>query len=94
MASTCLLVASAVAQCAPAILNAGITLQIPIILLHLIGGILGYWIPKVMNYSEVGGFSGYCIPVILTFIWGFLDCIADNGDRDGHEIFCIRIPLS
>lgn len=36
--STCLLVASAVAQCAPAIMNAGLSLQFPVMLLHLIGG--------------------------------------------------------
>jgi bile acid:Na+ symporter, BASS family len=51
--STCLLVASAVAQCAPAILNAGWRLQIPVMLLHLVGGIAGYWIPKKMKFTEV-----------------------------------------
>lgn len=50
--STCVLVASAVAQCAPAILNAGMTLQLPIMLLHLISGLAGYWVPKAMNFSE------------------------------------------
>lgn len=52
VASTCLLVASAVAQCAPAILNAGVQLQIPILLLHLVSGIAGYWIPRVLNFTE------------------------------------------
>ncbi|CAM9747372.1 unnamed protein product [Laminaria digitata] len=40
--STCFLVASAVAQVAPTIISAGLSLQIPIILLHLIGGLMGY----------------------------------------------------
>jgi bile acid:Na+ symporter, BASS family len=44
--STCLLVASAVAQVAGPILSAGWTLQIPILLLHLIGGIAGYAVPR------------------------------------------------
>jgi len=51
--STCLLVASAVAQCAPAIEAAGLSLQLPVMLLHLIGGLAGYWIPKKMNFTEV-----------------------------------------
>lgn len=34
--STCILVASAVAQCAPAILSAGLSLQLPVMLLHLV----------------------------------------------------------
>jgi BASS family bile acid:Na+ symporter len=36
MVSTCLLVASAVAQCAESIINAGMGLQIPVMLLHLV----------------------------------------------------------
>jgi len=53
MISTCFLVASAVAQCAPAIMSAGLKLQIPIMLLHLIGGIAGYWIPRAFKFTEV-----------------------------------------
>lgn len=51
--STCILVASAVAQCAPAIMSAGLRLQIPILLLHLVGGLAGYFIPKKLNFTEV-----------------------------------------
>ena len=51
--STCILVASAVAQCAPAIMSAGLRLQIPILLLHLVGGLAGYFIPKKFNFTEV-----------------------------------------
>ena len=50
--STCLLVASAVAQCAPAISSAGVNLQLPIMLMHLISGLAGYWIPRAMKFSE------------------------------------------
>lgn len=50
--STCLLVASAVAQCAPAIASAGVSLQAPIMLMHLISGLAGYWIPRWMNFTE------------------------------------------
>lgn len=50
--STCVLVASAVAQCAPAIMSAGIGLQLSVFLLHFIGGLAGYWIPKMNNFTE------------------------------------------
>jgi BASS family bile acid:Na+ symporter len=50
--STCFLVASAVAQVSGPILEAGIGLQIPIMLLHLLGGILGYAMPKMLGFSE------------------------------------------
>lgn len=51
--STCILVASAVAQCAPAIMSAGWRLQVPILLLHLVGGLAGYFIPKRLKFTEV-----------------------------------------
>ena len=51
--STCLLVASAVAQVAEPILSAGLKLQIPLLLLHLLGGLVGYFIPKVTGFGEV-----------------------------------------
>lgn len=52
MVCTCLLVASAVGQCSTAILNAGWSLQIATILFHLVGGLAGYFVPKVLGYSE------------------------------------------
>jgi len=51
--STCLLVASAVAQVTEPILNAGFQLQIPVFLLHLVGGLVGYFLPKLTGFSEV-----------------------------------------
>lgn len=53
VAATVLLVGSSVAQCAPAVLQAGLTLQIPIVLLHLIGGLLGYFLVAIAGYGEV-----------------------------------------
>lgn len=50
--STCLLVASAVAQVAEPILSAGIKLQIPIMLLHLLGGLVGYALPRMTGFGE------------------------------------------
>ena len=50
--STCLLVASAVAQVSGPILNAGLKLQIPILLLHLLGGLVGYGLPRMTGFDE------------------------------------------
>ncbi|KAK4531298.1 hypothetical protein CCYA_CCYA07G2155 [Cyanidiococcus yangmingshanensis] len=51
--STCLLVGSAVAQVAEPILAAGVSLQVPVFLLHLLGGVFGYFIPRFLGYNEV-----------------------------------------
>jgi len=51
--STCMLVASAVAQVSEPILNAGLQLQFPVLLLHLVGGIVGYGLPKLTGFGEV-----------------------------------------
>jgi BASS family bile acid:Na+ symporter len=51
--STCLLVASAVAQVVDPILSAGMGLQVSVLLLHLVGGIVGYWLPKLTGFGEV-----------------------------------------
>jgi BASS family bile acid:Na+ symporter len=50
--STCLLVASAIAQCSEPILAAGVQLQLPIMALHAISGLVGYWLPKKMGFTE------------------------------------------
>ena len=53
VAATCVLVGSSVAQCAPAILSAGLALQIPTMLLHLLGGLVGYGLIGAFGYGEV-----------------------------------------
>uniref|UniRef100_A0A7S3KZB3 Uncharacterized protein n=1 Tax=Amphora coffeiformis TaxID=265554 RepID=A0A7S3KZB3_9STRA len=50
--STCLLVASAVAQVSEPIINAGLKLQFPILLLHLLGGVAGYLMPRLTGFDE------------------------------------------
>merc|ERR1719436_846305 len=51
--STCLLVASAVAQVADPILNAGLPLQFAALSLHLIGGLIGYILPRLTGFGEI-----------------------------------------
>lgn len=51
--STVLLVGASVAGCSQAIMNAGWGLQIPVILLHFIGGAAGYWLCRASKFSEI-----------------------------------------
>ena len=50
--STCLLVASAVSQCSTSIMSAGLNLQLPVMLLHLVSGLVGYFLPKALKFNE------------------------------------------
>jgi len=70
--STCLLVASAVAQVAEPILNAGLSLQIPVMLLHFIGGIIGYWLPKVTGFGEIASRTMAIETSMKSSAFGFL----------------------
>ncbi|KAG5187002.1 putative anion:sodium symporter [Tribonema minus] len=70
--STCFLVASAVAQVAPTIISAGIALQIPIILLHLVGGLLGYLVPRKLGFSEVSSRTMAIETSMKSSAFGFL----------------------
>eukprot|EP00210_Caulerpa_lentillifera_P007305 g6982.t1 len=50
--STVLLVGASIAKCADSILSGGLSLQIPCVILHLVGGLLGYFLCKAFNYNE------------------------------------------
>ncbi len=52
VAATVVLVGASVAQCAPDILAAGVGLQWPLFLLHLVGGVAGYWLPRLAGQPE------------------------------------------
>jgi len=51
--ATVVLVGASVAKCAGPILDAGLSLQAPLILLHLIGGVVGYIMCKAAKYDEI-----------------------------------------
>lgn len=70
--STCLLVASAVAQVAEPIMNAGISLQIPILLLHLLGGLVGYFLPRLTGFDEVSARTMAIETSMKSSAFGFL----------------------
>ena len=70
--STCLLVASAVAQVSGSILSAGWKLQLPVLLLHLLGGIIGYIIPWAMGFGEVASRTMAIETCMKSSAFGFL----------------------
>eukprot|EP00549_Striatella_unipunctata_P015840 CAMPEP_0118696616 /NCGR_PEP_ID=MMETSP0800-20121206/13959_1 /TAXON_ID=210618 ORGANISM="Striatella unipunctata, Strain CCMP2910" /NCGR_SAMPLE_ID=MMETSP0800 /ASSEMBLY_ACC=CAM_ASM_000638 /LENGTH=402 /DNA_ID=CAMNT_0006595775 /DNA_START=59 /DNA_END=1267 /DNA_ORIENTATION=+ len=70
--STCLLVASAVAQVADPILNAGLKLQFPVLLLHLVGGLIGYGLPRLTGFSEVSSRTMAIETSMKSSAFGFL----------------------
>jgi BASS family bile acid:Na+ symporter len=78
--STCLLVASAVAQVAEPILSAGISLQLPILLLHLIGGLVGYALPRATGFGEVASRTMAIETSMKSSAFGFLLAKLHFGD--------------
>lgn len=84
--STCLLVASAVAQVAQPILSAGLSLQIPVLLLHLIGGLVGYWLPKVGGFGEITSRTMAIETSMKSSAFGFLLAKLHFGD------YAARVP--
>lgn len=78
--STCLLVASAVAQVADPIMAAGWSLQIPVLLLHLIGGLVGYALPRLTGFGEVSSRTMAIETSMKSSAFGFLLAKLHFGD--------------
>jgi len=72
VASTCLLVASAVAQCSSAIVSAGWGLQLPVVIFHLLSGLVGYYVPKAMNFTETQSRTMAIETAMKSAAFGFL----------------------
>ena len=70
--STCLLVASSVAQVAGPIMAAGWSLQIALLALHLVGGIAGYTLPKVFGFGETSSRTMAIETSMKSSAFGFL----------------------
>eukprot|EP00550_Attheya_septentrionalis_P006320 CAMPEP_0198280114 /NCGR_PEP_ID=MMETSP1449-20131203/265_1 /TAXON_ID=420275 /ORGANISM="Attheya septentrionalis, Strain CCMP2084" /LENGTH=408 /DNA_ID=CAMNT_0043975389 /DNA_START=124 /DNA_END=1350 /DNA_ORIENTATION=+ len=86
--STCLLVASAVAQVAEPILNAGLSLQLPCLLLHLIGGLVGYILPRMSGFGEVASRTMAIETSMKSSAFGFLLAKLHFGD------YAARVPAA
>ena len=70
--STCLLVASAVAQVSEPILSAGLSLQFPVLFLHLFGGLIGYLLPQAIGFGEVASRTMAIETSMKSSAFGFL----------------------
>jgi len=86
--STCMLVASAVAQVAEPIINAGWGLQAACFLLHLIGGLVGYWLPKLSGFSEISSRTMAIETSMKSSAFGFLLAKLHFGD------YIVRVPAA
>mmetsp|Transcript_46781 Transcript_46781/g.141710 ORF Transcript_46781/g.141710 Transcript_46781/m.141710 type:complete len:425 (-) Transcript_46781:182-1456(-) len=84
--STCLLVASAVAQVAEPILAAGLGLQIPVLLLHLVGGLIGYALPRKTGFGETASRTMAIETSMKSSAFGFLLAKLHFGD------YAARVP--
>lgn len=84
--STCLLVASAVAQVSDPILNAGWGLQLPLLLLHLVGGLVGYALPRLTGFGEVSSRTMAIETSMKSSAFGFLLAKLHFGD------YAARVP--
>jgi BASS family bile acid:Na+ symporter len=86
--STCLLVASAVAQVAEPIINAGWALQIPVLLLHLVGGLVGYALPRMSGFGEVASRTMAIETSMKSSAFGFLLAKLHFGE------YAVRVPAA
>eukprot|EP00472_Partenskyella_glossopodia_P007056 CAMPEP_0197520426 /NCGR_PEP_ID=MMETSP1318-20131121/5773_1 /TAXON_ID=552666 /ORGANISM="Partenskyella glossopodia, Strain RCC365" /LENGTH=431 /DNA_ID=CAMNT_0043071987 /DNA_START=395 /DNA_END=1690 /DNA_ORIENTATION=- len=84
--STCLLVGSAVAQVAPDIVSAGLTLQLAAMLLHLIGGLAGYWAMRALKQDEITSRTSGIETSMKSSAFGFLLAKLHFGD------YAARVP--
>jgi len=84
--STCLLVASAVAQVADPIMSAGLSLQLPILALHLVGGLIGYGLPRLSGFGEVASRTMAIETSMKSSAFGFLLAKLHFGD------YAARVP--
>lgn len=86
--STCLLVASAVAQVAEPIINAGLPLQLCALSLHLIGGLIGYLLPRLTGFGEVASRTMAIETSMKSSAFGFLLAKLHFGD------YAARVPAA
>lgn len=84
--STCILVGSAVAQVADPIINAGLPLQLACLALHLLGGLVGYILPRLTGFGEVSSRTMAIETSMKSSAFGFLLAKLHFGD------YAARVP--
>jgi BASS family bile acid:Na+ symporter len=95
--ATCILVASAVAQCSAAILSAGVSLQLPVMLLHFLGGFIGYYVPKALKMNEKVSRTIAIETAMKSSAFGFLLAklhFANHGVRVPAAVSVVWMALS
>jgi len=84
--ATVLLVGASVAQCAGPILDAGLSLQLPVAALHLLGGLLGYHLCKALKFDETIARTTAIETAMKSSAFGFL--LASSHFSD----YIVRVP--
>jgi len=84
--STVTLVGASVAKCAPEIMAAGFALQVPLIALHLIGGLAGYYMSKFCGFNEITSRTMAIETSMKSSAFGFLLASLHFSD------FMVRVP--
>lgn len=86
--ATVLLVGASVAQCTDALLGAGLYLQLPVMLLHLVGGIGGYWMARAVGGDETSSRTTAIETSMKSSAFGFLLACLHFGD------YMARVPAA
>eukprot|EP00238_Polyblepharides_amylifera_P000867 CAMPEP_0196572606 /NCGR_PEP_ID=MMETSP1081-20130531/2616_1 /TAXON_ID=36882 /ORGANISM="Pyramimonas amylifera, Strain CCMP720" /LENGTH=268 /DNA_ID=CAMNT_0041889971 /DNA_START=519 /DNA_END=1325 /DNA_ORIENTATION=+ len=86
--ATVVLVGASVAQCSQAIIDAGFSLQIPLLLLHLVGGLAGYAMAKAAKYDEVVARTMAIETSMKSSAFGFLLASLHFSD------YMVRVPAA
>ena len=68
------------------ILAAGLSLQIPILMLHLIGGLVGYFLPRAVGFDETSSRTMAIETSMKSSAFGFLLAKLHFGE------FAARVP--
>jgi len=86
VAATVVLVGASCAQCAGDILAAGVGLQLPLFALHLVGGLAGYWLPRLAGQKEKVCRTVAIETAMKSSAFGFLLASLHFGD------YAVRVP--
>ena len=84
--ATVLLVGASVGQCADAIINAGLALQVAVLLVHLIGGGAGYMMARLIGADETASRTTAIETSMKSSAFGFLLACLHFGD------YMARVP--
>lgn len=86
--ATVILVGASVAKCSADILAAGWSLQFPLLTLHLIGGLVGYFLTKKLGYNEKTARTTAIETSMKSSAFGFLLASLHFSD------FMVRVPCA